>query len=199
MTHSDSDVMPGITGVILAGGAGRRMGGADKGLISLQGRPLIEHVIGQLTTQVEQLIIVANRNLDTYCEYGHPVVSDAMPDYPGPLVGMLAGLSASNTSHVLFASADAPRIPSDLAAQLNKAGTSAVATDNHGWQPLFCLVSRQQLPALEEAIAQGERSPKRWLKSMQASEVDFTNADCIWSVNTPEELANLQNNPELAA
>ena len=198
MTQSDLDQTPGITGIILAGGAGSRMGGADKGLLSLHGRPLIEHVLEHISPQVNELIIVANRNLDTYRDYGYPVVSDSLADYPGPLVGMLAGLSACKTSHALFVCADAPRIPSYLATQLVTAGRPAVAADSNGWQPLFCLLPVKLLSPLKKAITEGERSPKRWLENLAASAVSFEGGEYIWSVNTPEELATLQNKPELA-
>lgn len=190
----------GITGIILAGGAGRRMGGADKGLLSLQGRPLVEYVIERLSPQVDELQIVANRNLPTYADYGYPVISDAIPDFAGPLVGMLSGLSACPTSHALFVPADAPLLPSDLASRLQHTGKlAAVAADAHGWQPLCCLLSIQLLPDLQRAVEGGERSPRRWLQEQNADVIRFPDDEWVWSINTPQELSQLQTQAELAA
>ncbi|MDX1498194.1 MAG: molybdenum cofactor guanylyltransferase, partial [Salinisphaeraceae bacterium] len=103
-----------ITAYILAGGQGSRMGGADKGLLSLHGRPLVEHVIDRIQPQVDQLKIIANRNQATYKEHGLPVLADILPDYAGPLVGMLTGLTDCETDYALFVPADAPNLPHDL-------------------------------------------------------------------------------------
>ena len=86
-----------ITGVILAGGLARRMGGVDKGLIDLRGQPLVAHVIAALEPQVENIIISANRDLDRYTEFGYPVVTDTLPDHPGPLAGILSSMLAATT------------------------------------------------------------------------------------------------------
>jgi molybdopterin-guanine dinucleotide biosynthesis protein A len=96
-----------VTGVILAGGQGRRMGGSDKGLVEVEGWPLIDHVIAALAPQVQQLLINANRNIEAYERYGHPVVPDELPGFQGPLAGMLAGLRNATNTYVVFVPCDA--------------------------------------------------------------------------------------------
>ena len=107
-----------ITGVILAGGRGQRLGGVDKGLVPFRGRPLVEHVISILRPQVGRLVISANRNRETYAAYGVPVIADAIGDFHGPLAGILSALRAADTRFVLSAPCDTPAPPTDLAARL---------------------------------------------------------------------------------
>ncbi len=201
MTSNSTDKPSKVTGIILAGGAGKRMGGADKGLMSLQGRPLIEHVIETLEPQVDDLLIVANRNAATYAEFGYPVVPDTLSGYAGPLIGMQAGLNACRTDIALFAPADAPALPVDLADRLLAATDAklAVAADAEGWQPLCCLLPKSVMPSLDQAIDNNQRSPKAWLQTIQPAVVSFSGEDLIWSVNTPDELSALQQHPGLAA
>jgi molybdenum cofactor guanylyltransferase len=119
-----------ITGVILAGGRGSRLGGVDKGLVPLHGRPLIEHVIDALRPQVGALLISANRNRDIYASYGYPVIADVMGDYDGPLAGMLSAMRAAGTAYILTTPCDAPSIPADLARRLAEALDSKMP-----WRP----------------------------------------------------------------
>jgi molybdopterin-guanine dinucleotide biosynthesis protein A len=107
--------------VVLAGGLGRRMGGADKGLIEYQGRPLIEWALAALASQVDEIFISANRNLDRYAAYGYRVLPDTLPDFPGPLAGVLAALEAVDTGWLLVVPCDTPHLPADLASRLLQA------------------------------------------------------------------------------
>lgn len=176
------------------------MGGADKGLLSLHGRPLVEHVIDRLKPQVEQLKIIANRNQATYADQGLPLLTDLLPDYPGPLVGILSGLTDCETDYALFIPADAPNLPHNLVERLWAAQKApAVAADSRGWQPLCCILAKSALPALQAAVERGERSPMQWLRSQAPTVSEFTEGEWVWSVNTPQELSNLQAQPELAA
>src|SRR5699024_6312427 len=115
-----------ITGAVLAGGAGRRMGGVDKGLVELRGKPLVAWALDALRPQTATLLINANRSQDQYRVFGWPVIADDGDGYQGPLAGMLAVLSAAQTAYVLTVPCDAPRIPPDLAARL---GAALLAAD----------------------------------------------------------------------
>ena len=108
--------MKDITGLVLAGGMGRRMDSRDKGLIAFRGKPMVAHVIERLAPQVGSLIINANRNLDQYGGLGYPVVSDEVSGYAGPLAGLHAGLRACTTPLIVTAPCDSPFLPTDLDA-----------------------------------------------------------------------------------
>ena len=99
-----------VTGVILAGGLARRMGGVDKGLVELAGRPMIEHVLDALRPQVGPLLINANRNLDRYSAYGHPLINDTLAGYLGPLAGVLSAMQRLVTGYLVTVPCDAPRL-----------------------------------------------------------------------------------------
>src|SRR5258706_11367559 len=112
--------MSGVTGIVLAGGQGRRMGGVDKGLQLLHGKPMIASVLARLAPQVTEIIINANQNLDTYARFGHRVIPDAIGGYAGPLAGLHAGLGEARHELVLTAPCDSPFLPLDLFARLKK-------------------------------------------------------------------------------
>ena len=136
-----------ITGLVLAGGLGRRMGGVDKGLQLLDGRRLVERVIERLAPQVDTLVVNANRNLDAYAGLGYPVVADRIEGFAGPLAGIHAGLTACATPLLATAPCDAPFLPADLVARLRAALESqpshiAVARTVDGLQPTFALMRR---------------------------------------------------------
>lgn len=182
-----------ITGLILAGGAGRRMGGADKGLLKYRGQPLIRLAINRLAPQVDQLLISANRNLETYRELGYPVLSDAEADFPGPLAGLLAGLEACTTPWLMCVPCDGPEFPPDLVARLMEAAETAlapmaVARTAAGLQPTFQLCHRRTLPALRAYLASGERRVSAWCRQQGACEVMFDNAAAFSNFNSPEAL-----------
>ncbi|MGB9355863.1 MAG: molybdenum cofactor guanylyltransferase MobA, partial [Azonexus sp.] len=144
-----------ITGVVLAGGLGRRMGGVDKGLQLLNGRPLVSHVIERLAPQVDELLINANENGERYAAFGHRVVPDQIPDFAGPLAGVHAALSAAAYPLVATAPCDSPFLPADLVFRLFSALTAtnanlAVARTFDQPHPVFCLCRRAVLPHLSE-------------------------------------------------
>jgi molybdopterin-guanine dinucleotide biosynthesis protein A len=186
-----------VTGLILAGGAGKRMGGADKGLLDFQGRPLIAHVIERLTPQVDRLLISANRNLDAYRAFGHPVLTDLADEHfgrLGPLAGIQAGLLACETPWMIVCPCDCPQLPDDLVSRLLSAAETqgaalAVAATSTGMQPAFQLCRRELLPALEKTLAAGERKVGAWCRAQGAVEVTFPDPDAFRNLNTPEELA----------
>src|SRR6185437_902575 len=142
-----------ITGVVLAGGQGRRMGNVDKGFVELDGRPLVAHVIERLAPQVATLVINANQNAERYAAFGHPVVADAIGGFAGPLAGLHAGLAVARTSHVVTVPCDSPFLPDDLAARLAAAMAAvdaelAVARTGDQPHPVFALVAVGVLPHL---------------------------------------------------
>ncbi|MCX7897245.1 MAG: molybdenum cofactor guanylyltransferase [Rhodocyclaceae bacterium] len=183
-----------ITGLILAGGAGLRMGGADKGLLTYQGLPLIEHVIKRLAPQVETLLISANRNHERYARYGYPVLADEIQGFAGPLAGIATGLAACQTEWLAIVPCDVPDLAPDLVARLYEAaslaqGTLAVAVTEAGIQPTFSLCHRCELPALRDYFAHGERRLSRWCEMRQAVRVYFPDALAFANLNTPADLA----------
>jgi molybdenum cofactor guanylyltransferase len=183
-----------ITGLILAGGLGSRMGGRDKGLQLLAGRPLVAHVIDRLAPQVDALVINANRNEDAYRTFGYPVIPDDIEGFIGPLAGLSAGLKACKTPFLATAPCDSPFIPPDLVARLKegleRAGAMiAVARTSDGLQPVFALMRRDVLPDLESFLSEGGRGIQAWLHRLPLATIDFENAAAFANINTPEELA----------
>ncbi len=187
-----------ITGLILAGGRGRRMGGQDKGLLQLASRPLVRHVFERLAPQVTKVIISANRNRNAYRALGCPVLADSLPGHPGPLAGMLAALEHIDTDWLLTVPVDCPRLPADLAARLLAAvkanhARAAVASVAGHREPAFNLVHRDRLPLLAEALAAGERRLGAWLAQQGAVAVDFPDrAAAFDNLNTPDDLQRLE-------
>ncbi len=181
-----------ITGIVLAGGQGRRMGGVDKGLQLLNGRPMIAHVIERLAPQVEDIVINANQNREAYAAFGHPVVPDAIEGYAGPLAGLHAGLQAATQPLVVTAPCDSPFLPADLVARLASAlGNNDLAVAKTGAQahPVFALVRRTLLAHLAAYLAGGGRKIDAWYASLKVVEVAFDDeADAFSNINTREEL-----------
>lgn len=183
-----------ITGVILAGGEGRRMGGADKGLQLLDGQPLVQRVLERLRPQVDTVLISANRNLERYAGLGCVVVTDTTPGFAGPLAGLQAALARTATPLLLSAPCDSPRLPTDLArrlcAALNDAGAElAVPRASGRVHRAFCLARRELLPRLDAFLAGGERRLGLWHESLHAVEVDFDDqAAAFDNLNSIDEL-----------
>ncbi len=188
-----------ITGVILAGGQGRRMGGIDKGLQELQGRPMTQWVLERLAPQVGSVLINANRNLERYAEFGCEVLPDRIAGFAGPLAGLQAALAHATTPLLVTAPCDSPLLPADLVARLHAALTAgnaqlAVARTGERVHRAFCLVRRELLPQLDAFLAAGERKVGLWHASLKVAEVAFDHeADAFSNVNSAEELLALQN------
>jgi molybdopterin-guanine dinucleotide biosynthesis protein A len=187
---------PALTIAILAGGAATRLGGRDKGLEPLAGKPLIEWVLDACTRNIGvpfELLIVANRRLDEYARYGR-VSSDADAGFHGPLAGIANALAAASTPHVLTVPVDCPEPPVDLASRLSDAlrktgATSAVAWDGEHAQPLFAIYRRELATAAAEA-AKAELGVAAWQKSIGSTLVDFANERRQFhNLNTPEDFA----------
>jgi len=181
-----------ITGIVLAGGQGRRMGGVDKGLQPLRGRAMIEWVLERLEPQVAEILINANQNRDTYAKYGHRVVPDEIGGFAGPLAGLHAGLKAAAHPLVLTVPCDSPFLPTDLVSRLQASLTGkdlAVAKTGEQPHPVFALMKRQVRESLEAFLASGGRKIDAWYAALKVVEVSFDDeADAFRNINTLEEL-----------
>lgn len=184
-----------VTGIVLAGGMGRRMGGVDKGLVLLDGRPMVEHALARLAPQVGTLIINANQNVERYAAFGFTVCPDAIGGFAGPLAGLHAGLTQATTSHVVTVPCDSPFLPLDLVARLaagmaNASAQIAVAKTFAQPHPVFALVSRAVLTHLTAFLTAGGRKIDAWYATLALVEVAFDDeADAFRNINTAEELA----------
>ncbi len=190
-----------ITGLILAGGRGMRMGGVDKGLQTLQGKPMIMHVMQRLQPQVDRIMINANQNLDRYREFSFPVWSDEKNDYAGPLAGMQAGLIHCETAYMLTVPCDTPVLPTDLVTELATAleqSTADIAVANTKQhdriqrQPVFCLMKKTVLTDLTTALERGVRKVDLWLAEKNVVDVVFDDEAAFANINTLEELNHIQ-------
>jgi molybdopterin-guanine dinucleotide biosynthesis protein A len=190
-----------ITGLILAGGRATRMGGLDKGLQPYQGLPLARHALNRLTPQVASVMINANRNQLEYEAMGVPVWPDELPDFPGPLAGMLAGLGHCRTPYLATVPCDSPLLPMDLVARLTAglvqdAAEMATAYTREGGQlfpqPVFCLMKVSLLDRLRAFIQSGERKTGAWPRSQHNAQVIFEQAAAFMNINTLDELAPQQ-------
>lgn len=183
------------TALILAGGQASRMGGGDKGLLDCAGRPLVEHVLARVAPCVDAVLISANRNLDRYRRYGYPVIEDAIPDYPGPLAGIVRGLEHCTTGWLWVVPCDAPQIEPLLLARLQAACrdrnmSGAVPMEGGRMHTTFALMRRESLASLQVHLDQGNRAVRDWLHTLPAAEVDCSDhPEWFSNLNTPEELA----------
>lgn len=193
---------PAITGVILAGGRGRRMGGVDKGLQDLNGRPLVQWVLERLAPQVDQVMIIANQNLGRYGEFGCTVLPDRIPDFAGPLAGLHAALSQTTNPLLLTVPCDSPFLPHDLVARLHDAlqaagAELAVARSGERIQRAFSLLRRELLPQLDAFLAAGGRQVGQWHAALNLVAVDFdAAADAFVNLNTAADLAQCAQWPD---
>ena len=184
-----------VTGLVLAGGQGSRMGGVDKGLAPFRGRPLVAHVIERLAPQVGPILVNANQNADAYAALGHPVVPDAVGGFAGPLAGLHAGMTRAATPLVVTVPCDSPFLPPDLVARLSagleSAGAAlAVARTFDQPHPVFALVRRDVLANLASFLEGGGRKIDAWYARLAVVEVPFDDcADAFRNINTRDELA----------
>lgn len=188
-----------IIGVVLAGGRATRMGGKDKGLQLLSGKPLWRHVADTLQGQVDDLIISANRHIDVYQQSGYAVYQDTLAGYPGPLAGMLSVMQQSRGEWFLFCSCDTPFLPSSLAERLvnGRDGAPVVwAHDGDRDHPTVALVNRSVMQALEAYLQAGERRVMVFMRQTGGHAVDFSDLKAAFvNVNTTEDLHLMQEKP----
>ncbi|TSA50395.1 MAG: molybdenum cofactor guanylyltransferase [Nitrosomonadales bacterium] len=184
-----------VTGIVLAGGLGRRMGGVNKGLLPFRGKPLVAHVLERFAPQVDELLINANCDLDSYAAFGYPVISDAVTGFAGPLAGLQRGMEAAQHDLIATVPCDSPFLPSDLVQRLSKAldknnADLAVARTGNQPHPVFCLCRRALLPGLTAYLENGGRKIDAWYAALRTVEVAFDDtAEAFANINTPEELA----------
>ena len=181
-----------VTGIVLAGGQGRRMGGVDKGLQPLRGKPMIAWVLERLKPQVGEIILNANQNVEKYEAYGHRVVRDEIGGFAGPLAGLHAGLKFAKHPLVVTVPCDSPFLAADLVSRLSEALAAndlAVAKTGEQSHPVFSLMKREVRESLEAFLAQGGRKIDAWYAALKVVEVSFDDeADAFRNINTLEEL-----------
>lgn len=187
-----------ITGIILAGGRARRMGGQDKGLIQLARKPMIEYVLNAIEPQVDAIIINANRNQKVYGKYGYPVVADQIGGYCGPLAGMASGLQAAKTPFIVTAPCDTPLIPDDLVHKLysilqDEDAEICTAHANGRLQPVFTLMKSELLSSMLDFLNSGERKIDKWFEKHRLAIADFSEqAETFININSAAELAAIE-------
>ncbi len=196
-----------ITGLILAGGLGTRMGQRDKGMLPLHGQPLARHVLQRLAPQAGQLAISVHADAGDYARFGLPVWPDVLPGHLGPLAGLHSGMQHASTPYLLTVPCDSPLLPPDLAARLaaglveNDADLAIAVTEEidaatgaavRRPHPVFCLVKTAALPQLDSYLRSGERRVRTWHGPLKLAEVVFENGAAFGNMNTPDELAALQ-------
>jgi molybdopterin molybdotransferase len=194
-----------ISGLILAGGRGTRMGHVNKGLQPFRGSTMVAHVLERLAPQVAEVMISANQNLDTYAGFGVPVWPDDTEGYAGPLAGLEAGLRRCTTPYLLSAPCDSPFLPPDLAERLfaqlqaQDADLAFAVTQEPGQRPqphpVFCLVKTSLLPVLSQYLVEGGRKMDGWYAGLKAVDVLFEDADAFRNINTRDELQTLDTAP----
>lgn len=193
-----------ITGLVLAGGRGSRMGGVDKGLQLLDGKPLVSWALERLAPQVAEVLVNANRSLPRYASLGYRVIPDLDGAYSGPLAGLQRGLMEASCELVATVPCDTPRFPMDLVGRL--AGPLreghvdlAVARTRSGIQPVFCVARKALLPELTAFLENGGRKVEAWFATLHAATVDFQEEDAFANVNTPDDLRALETGPRTGA
>ncbi|GGI16749.1 molybdenum cofactor guanylyltransferase MobA [Oxalicibacterium faecigallinarum] len=186
-----------ITGLILAGGRGTRMGTVDKGLQTLHDTPLVSHVIDRLAPQVGPMLLNANQNQDVYAQFGIHVIADSLQGFAGPLAGVQAGLEHCKTEFMATVPCDSPYFPDNLVSTLYQAlnereADLAVAVTGEGEQrqqhPVFCLLRRSLLPHLNNYLREGNRKFALWYASLLVVEVHFEDERAFLNINTLDEL-----------
>lgn len=190
-----------VTGLVLAGGRGTRMGGVDKGLQLLDGQPLAARALARLAPQVDALLLSANRNHAAYQALGAPVVSDASDAFSGPLAGILAGMQAAQTAWLCVVPCDAPFFPLDLVARLRTAldvthadiAFAGTHTDEvHRGHPVLALLKTSLRADLAAFLAADGRKVAAWYLRHKAVEVPFPDDSAFYNVNTLQELGRIE-------
>jgi molybdopterin-guanine dinucleotide biosynthesis protein A len=193
--------MPAISScsaIVLAGGRATRLGGVDKALLPLAGRPLLAHVLARLQPQVDDVVINYNRDPAVLAGFGHAVVADASADYSGPLAGIAAALPRCRHELVLVVPCDAPFLPRDLQSRLAGALAPGIdlvmAHDGIRLQPLFLLLRRTLLDSLLASLAAGDRKVERWCLAQHAATVRFDDPRAFTNLNAPQDLQTAEKN-----
>jgi len=198
MGAAAASVRDQVTGVILAGGRATRMGGVDKGLVQIGGRPMIAWVVDTLRSQVADVLINANRNHDSYHGFGCDVVDDGDSEFRGPLAGMVSGMRAARTPYIAVVPCDSPLLHGSLVQRLHDAARAsgapiAAAHDGGRLQPVFALLSCELLDDLAGYLDDGERKIDRWYARHGYESVDFSDvAESFANINAPDDKRALE-------
>lgn len=198
-THPYKD----MTGLVLAGGRGTRMGGKDKGLVEFNGKPMIQHVLAALRPQVAEVFISANRNVEFYRGTGCRVVSDLLAGFAGPLAGISAGMHAATRKYLLVLPCDGPFVPAWLAQRLwtavaGKNDAIAAAHDGDRLHPTFALLPLSVLDDLDAYLAEGERKVDQFYNRHTFVTVDFSDyPQAFLNINTPEDVEKFESLAEM--
>lgn len=188
-----------VTGLILAGGRGTRMGDVDKGLQVFRGEPMVAHVIARLAPQVDTILINANRNPNEYAAFGHIVLPDAIDGFAGPLAGLHVGMTHARTEWIVTVPCDSPFLARDLVARLMSAASKANADLAFAQtfaqpHPVFCLARTALEPSLRAFLETGQRKIDKWFDKVRATAVSFDDQDAAFAnINTVAELQALEN------
>ena len=187
-----------MTGIVLAGGQGRRMGGVDKGLTLLRGKPMAQWAIERFAPQVDEVLINANQNLEAYAAFGHRVIPDAIGGFAGPLAGLHRGLSEASHELVATVPCDSPFLPLDLVSRLHTAlggndAELAVARTGEQPHPVFCLCRKTVLSSLKSFLESGGRKIDAWYSALHVVEVPFDDEpEAFSNINTEKELRSFE-------
>lgn len=191
-----------VTAVILAGGKGRRLKGQDKGLVNYKSKPLIEHVLEGITPQVKSVLINANRNIETYQAYGHPVINDELSDFQGPLAGFATAMKVADTPYIVTLPCDGPIVAKDLVSRFIETlktalspETLVVAHDGKRHQPVYALLPVATLDSLQFFLGNGDRKIDLWFKNHPVLYADFSDKPDVFSnINTEEQRQVMEKN-----
>ena len=195
----DSGLPQAITGIILAGGKGRRMDGLDKGMVEFRNMPLIEHVLHRIAPQVDALMINANRNFDFYAASGLPVVPDERLDFAGPLAGIEASLSKAPTPLALIVPCDTPFLPTDLVSRMidvmhKEQADVVIPDDGEREQPLICLMKTSLKESISRVLDANSPKVRDWLALQNLAWVDFSDQpEAFTNINDAETLEKLSD------
>ncbi|WP_424946194.1 molybdenum cofactor guanylyltransferase MobA [Candidatus Spongiihabitans sp.] len=198
MGNRQGDAICEVTGLILAGGLARRMGGQDKGLILFRGEAMAQRIARALRPQCHHILINANRNISEYEKFGYPVISDQLTDFQGPLAGMLTGLNTISTPWMVTAPCDGPFMASDYVKKMKR----AVALNNHAiavaacasrLQPVYAMIHQSLMTSLGAFLGGNERKIDKWYGQHDYTIVDFSDAAHMFeNINTPQQLRALE-------
>ncbi|MEE9492412.1 MAG: molybdenum cofactor guanylyltransferase MobA [Gammaproteobacteria bacterium] len=192
-----NEIIKNTSAVILAGGRGSRLDGRDKGLISIAGQPMIEHLLKQLHEQIPRIIISANRNIERYQAYNLPVIMDEERDYAGPLAGISAAMQAVSSEYLLTLPCDAPVIAHDYLKRMatalcQKPADIAIATDGNSLQYIHTLIPVRLHQHLQKHLQAGHHRVGEWLRQNSFTEVDFSDqAEAFHNMNTEADRLKL--------
>ncbi len=188
------DIRENVTGLILAGGKGSRMGGQDKGLVNYKGQPMVQSVLETLEESLDHIVISANRNIGLYQDFGYPVIADESDDYGGPLLGIKSAIEKVSTPNTLVVPCDTPDIHTEILPQLFFAQQEhraeiAVAEVDGQIQPVIMLMKTVMGNSIDLFLKSGERKVREWVLNQYTIAVDFSgHSEWFSNINTTNDL-----------